>query len=105
MEIRACAFLNCSSLVKVRLPKNRNLTIGDNVFVNCNALPTLQLPRMKLAVWPHFLEQFNHNSVFARIGLSEVGKKTVAFSFLRDSAPQLFEDRKQSRGAVVVVTS
>jgi hypothetical protein len=95
MEIQYNTFYNCSSLATVRLPKNCNLTISNDAFANCNAFRALELPRMKLAVLPHFLEQFNSNRrLFARIGLSDVARKTCAFSFLRQSAPQLFEDRK-----------
>ncbi len=86
------AFHDCSSLSFVCLPKNRSLTIGNNVFENCNALTTLQLPRMELTVWPRFFEQFNHNRLFARIGLTgEVARKTIIFSFLKENAKQLFE--------------
>jgi hypothetical protein len=96
-EIGEGPFVCCSSLAIVRLPKNPNLAIGGNAFLICNALTTLQLPRMELAVWPCFLEQFNDNHLFARIGLTgEVGRKTCAFFFLRRSVPQLFEDRRQS---------
>jgi hypothetical protein len=93
-EIQEGAFYCCSSLAIVRLPKNPSLAIADYAFRSCDALTTVEVPRMELAVWPHFLEQFNSNRLFSRIGVREVRRKTCAFSFLRKSAPQLFEDRK-----------
>ena len=89
------AFSHCSSLAILRLPKNPNLAIGDNAFVGCGALSTIELPyRMELSVWSRcLLKQFSSNGLFARIGLSEVGRRTCAFNFLRKRAPQLFEDR------------
>jgi hypothetical protein len=99
--IQPKAFSGCSSLAIVSLPRNPNLAIANNVFHGCNSLMKLELPRMALAVWPRFLEQYNANShtCLARIGLSEVGRKTCAFSFLLESMPQLFE--ASQRRAVV----
>jgi hypothetical protein len=94
-EIWPYAFRNCVSLVVVRLPQNPGLVIGNKAFIKCNALKTLDLPRIELSVWPRFLEQFNVNCHFERIGITgEVGRKTIVFSFLRQRAPQLFEQRK-----------
>jgi hypothetical protein len=89
------AFRECSSLAVIRLPKNHNLAMGSQgryVFDGCIGLTKINVPRIALAVWPHYLEQFNDYGLFEDMGLIQVVRKGCAFSFLRQNAPQLFED-------------
>jgi hypothetical protein len=92
-----CAFRECSSLAVIRLPKNTTFTFDsrgrNRMFDGCTALTKIEIPRIALTVWPHYLEQFNDDCLFSRLGLSQVGRNTCSFSFLRLHAPQLFEDR------------
>jgi hypothetical protein len=90
------AFLECSSLAVIRLPKNRNLAMGRQgryMFDGCIGLTKINVPRIALTVWPRHLEQFNDDGLFSHMGLIQVVRNTCAFSFLRQNAPQLFEDR------------
>jgi hypothetical protein len=106
-EIGAHPFHLCRSLTTIRLSNsspssnnNNNMTIAvDSAFVGHDGLKTIKMPKMTLvAMWPRLLKHLDSNILLRGIGISDIGRRTSVFSFLRQNMGGILEVAVMTNG-------